>query len=403
MNRARSASRRVFVSLAAALVLAPIGWANAPIVKAAQPTVPPATTEQEITQRLEGKFLILRGFYMEDKLEFDVEGKVVGAPPRGSFTLSGLQVKKVHATKHSIEIEADRIGLHFFGGLPYEDDTKPFEQIKVSKKPVVITMDRLVIEPEKKKKKNKNEPQLAAANAPKPATTATPAVENAASGVTNPPDVTYNEPAAPKAATPSATAAAKPAPEPIHPDPKQSWIQLSKAIDTVFAPGLDESVISTLPDCWQTYFATKEGKRQAARIDSSVMHPGTGVVSPKLLSSLDPTSNDYAQKANIAGMTLLSTVVNSNGEPSHVTIVRPIGFGLDEQAVAAVSHAKFRPGLRNGQPVPVEVNLQVTFRIYSDLTRPEPGKPQPPAPVTPASVPTTSHSNGKEVAVNTPQ
>jgi TonB family protein len=195
-----------------------------------------------------------------------------------------------------------------------------------------------------------------------------------------------------------ATMAQLPA-EPIHPDPKQSWIQLSKAIEVVFAPGLDDSVIATLPDYWQTYFATKQGKIQAEKIDNSVLHPGNGVVSPKLLSSLDPASNDYAQKANIAGMTLLSTVVGSSGQPSHVTIVRPIGFGLDEKAVDAVSHARFQPGLRDGQPVPVMVNLQVTFRIYSDRTRPIPGAAPPaPAPATPASNPSPSKNNGKEVA-----
>jgi TonB family protein len=187
--------------------------------------------------------------------------------------------------------------------------------------------------------------------------------------------------------------------EPPHPDPKESWMQLSKAIEVVFAPALDDSVISTLPDYWQVYFATKQGKSQAERIDNSVLRPGNGVVSPRLLSSLDPASNDYAQKANIAGMTLLSTVVGASGQPTHVTIVRPIGFGLDEKAVEAVSKARFQPGLRDGQPVSVIVNLQVTFRIYSDRTRPQPGGgPPPPPPATPASNPSPSHGNGKEVA-----
>jgi TonB family protein len=413
-----SSSRCVLLGLAASLVLGPTGRAAAaldstPLVTATQ-AKPPATTEQEIDQRLEGKFFFLRGFYLDDKLEFDTTGKVVGNPQRGSFTLSGLEVRKVHATKHSIVIEADRIGLHFFGGLPYEDDSKPFERIKVSKKPVEITIDRLVIEPEKKKKKKQ---EAKAAPPAKPllpgqpanATAPAPTTDTATSGVANPPDVTFDEPAntttAASGTKTDMTAKAAPATmaqlpaEPIHPDPKQSWIQLSKAIEVVFAPGLDDSVIATLPDYWQTYFATKQGKIQAEKIDNSVLHPGNGVVSPKLLSSLDPASNDYAQKANIAGMTLLSTVVGSSGQPSHVTIVRPIGFGLDEKAVDAVSHARFQPGLRDGQPVPVMVNLQVTFRIYSDRTRPIPGAAPPaPAPATPASNPSPSKNNGKEVA-----
>ncbi len=418
MYTASSPSRRLLFSLAAAaLALAPLSLATSsradtPIVKPAAPAFGPATTEQEIDQKLEGKFFFLRGFYLDDKLEFDTSGKIVGAPQKGSFTLSGLQVKKVRATKRSIVIEADRIGLHFFGGLPYEDDSKPFERIPVSKKPVEITIDRLVIEPEKKKKKKDLDKEKSAmAAAAKPGTPAPVSASNETSGVANPPEVTFDDQAT--TAKPDVTAQApatlaKMPVESAHPLPKDSWIQVSKALNVVFAPGLDDSVIATLPDYWQVYFATKAGKTQAARMDNSVLRPGSGVVSPRLLSSLDPASNDYAQKANIAGMTLLSTIVGASGEPSQVTIVRPIGFGLDEEAVRAVERAKFRPGLRDGQPVPVAVNLEVTFRIYSNATRPQqvppvqskPAQAVPPA--NPAS-PQTAHGNGRELAAVSPQ
>ena len=426
MKMALASTRPVLLALAASLIFSPMGRAaDAPSVTGAKPAIPAsplAISEQEIDKRLEGKFLFLRGFYLEDKLEFDVNGKVMGGPQKGSFTLSALEVRKVRATKKSIVIEADRIGLHFFGGLPYEDDDKPFERIKVSKKPLEITIDRLVIEPEKKKKKHKGDdkqvaakPATAPTGTPAPAGSPAPAATDAStSGVANPPDVTFDE--ADAKATPDATSTGKPdltakaapaaivkAPpvDPAHHDPKESWQQLSKALDQVFAPGLDETVISTLPDYWQVYFATKAGKTQEARIDNSVLRPGTGVVSPKLLSSLEPASNDYAQKNNIAGMTLLSTVVGASGKPGSVTIVRPIGFGLDEQAVDAVERAHFRPGMHDGQAVPVEVNVQVTFRIYSERTRPQPGAAAEPAPpATPASAPAPTHGNGngKEVA-----
>ncbi len=421
MYTASSLSRRLLFSLAAAalalapLSLATISRADTPVVKPVSPAFGPATTEQEIDQKLEGKFFFLRGFYLDDKLEFDTNGRIVGAPQKGSFTLSGLEVKKVHATKKSIVIEADRIGLHFFGGLPYEDDSKPFERIRVSKKPVEITIDRLVIEPEKKKKKKDLEKEKAALAAPvkpgMPAPAAAPA-SSETSGVANPPDVTFDDQAS--TAKPdltsqaSAASLAKMPVEPVHLLPKDSWIQVAKALNVVFAPGLDDSVIATLPDYWQVYFATKAGKSQTARMDNSVLRPGSGVVSPRLLSSLDPASNDYAQKANIAGMTLLSTIVGASGEPSQVAIVRPIGFGLDEEAVQAVERAKFRPGLRDGQPVPVAVNLEVTFRIYSNATRPQPGAPvqskpaQAVPPANPAS-PQSGKGNGKELAVVSPQ
>jgi TonB family protein len=335
--------------------------------------VAPASTAEALSTELVGKTFFLRGFYQDDKLQFATDGKVIGAAQKGSFALSGVEIDKVKFSKHSMEIEAHRVGLHFFGALPYEDDTKPFERIKVDpKKSMNIEIDRLVIEPEKKKKKKdekkKEEKEIAGKSA---AATDTGATK----------DDTESVPATPEAADASgktmATAAANAAPTvaPNH-DPRVSFLQLSKALNVMFAPSLDDSVIATLPGYWQNYFATKEGKARTQRVDASTLRPGGNVKPPQLLTVLDPASNDYAQKNYIAGMVFLQMVVDANGRPGAVTIVRPIGFGLDEKAVEAVEHAQFRAGTLNGKPVPELVNLQVTFRIYSNRTRPN-GAPVP--------------------------
>jgi TonB family protein len=67
---------------------------------------------------------------------------------------------------------------------------------------------------------------------------------------------------------------------------------------------------------------------------------------------------------------LLRTVVDATGVPREMAIARPIGFGLDEKAVDAIKNSRFRPATLNGQPVPVVVDLVVTFRIYSNRTKP---------------------------------
>ena len=54
-------------------------------------------------------------------------------------------------------MEADRYALHFTGALPYEDDSKSFDKVKISKKPVHITIEReLVVTPKVKKEKDKD-------------------------------------------------------------------------------------------------------------------------------------------------------------------------------------------------------------------------------------------------------
>jgi protein TonB len=45
-------------------------------------------------------------------------------------------------------------------------------------------------------------------------------------------------------------------------------------------------------------------------------------------------------------------------------VVRHLGMGLDEKAVEAVKQYKFKPATLQGKPVPVEVNIEVNFRIY---------------------------------------
>jgi hypothetical protein len=87
---------------------------------------------------------------------------VNGSPTVGSFTLSAFEVRKVKLSKHKLDIEADRYGLHFFGALPYEDETKAFDQVKISKKPVHISIEReLIVIPKVKKDKKKKEPSAA--------------------------------------------------------------------------------------------------------------------------------------------------------------------------------------------------------------------------------------------------
>ncbi|MFL6428006.1 MAG: energy transducer TonB [Acidobacteriaceae bacterium] len=374
---------------------------NATNVPQGPQAVAPASTPEALTAELVGKTFYMRGFYQDDKLEFTTDGKPAGNPQRGSFALSAIEIDKVKFNKHSMEIEAHRIGLHFFGALPYEDDSKPFERIKVDpKKTMNIEIDRLVIEPEKKKKKkdekkdDKKDNKEIAAKAPAGGHDAAATSESA------------ELPPAPDAASTStgeaataatATAGAPPAIAPNH-DPRVSFLQLSKALNVIFAPSLNDSVIATLPEYWQNYFATKEGKARAQRVDASALRPGGDVKPPHLLTILDPASNDYAQKNNIAGMVFLQMVVDAQGHAGAVTIVRPIGFGLDERAVEAVQHAQFRPGTLKGKAVPEVVNLQVTFRIYSNRTKPGAGPASIPTQVAPKQTPKMPPSNAPVLA-----
>jgi TonB family protein len=326
-----------------------ISTADAALLKSTPPL-----TEDALRARYVGKLVFLRGSYLGDDLNFDQDGRVNGAPTVASFTLSAFEVRKVKLSKHKLEIEADRYGLHYFGALPYEEDeSKSFDKVKISKKPVHISIDRELIVVPKVKKEKKKEPtpqEIAAAQTLK--------TRDDAAATTAPPT-----PATSGAAveTYQALAAVSPA---------HSAMLMNKALNNIFASDIDQSMLSHLPDYWQEYFHSKSQHRAYMPADANIKVVSEGMTPPKVLNSIDPSSNEFAQKYGIAGMELLRTVVDASGTPRQIVIARPIGFGLDEKAVDAVKKSHFQPAMLNGQAVPVVIDMVVTFRIYSNRTKP---------------------------------
>jgi TonB family protein len=346
--------------------------ADAALVKSTPPL-----TEDELRARYVGKLIFLRGSYLGDDLNFDMDGKISGSPTVGSFTLSGFEVRKVKLSKHKLDIEADRYGLHFFGALPYEDDTKAFDQVKISKKPVHISIERevIVIPKVKKEKKKKDEPtpkELAAAQTLKTRDAAAPAAVEAPKPATQAATAETNETLKEtNKALKETTEALKETNDALKAvSPAHSAMVMNKALNSIFANDIDPVMMSHLPEYWQEYFTSKSQHRQYMPKDASIKVVSEGMTPPRVLNSIDPSSNEYAQKYGIAGMELLRTVVDATGVPRQMAIERPIGFGLDEKAVEAIKNSHFRPATLNGQAVPVVVDLVVTFRIYSNRTKP---------------------------------
>lgn len=90
---------------------------------------------------------------------------------------------------------------------------------------------------------------------------------------------------------------------------------------------------------------------------------GAGVTPPLLLYKVEPDYSEEARKARYQGSTGLRIIVDENGAVRHIEVTRPLGLGLDEKAVEAVRRWRFRPGLRDGKPVPVWAAVEVYFRL----------------------------------------
>ena len=103
------------------------------------------------------------------------------------------------------------------------------------------------------------------------------------------------------------------------------------------------------------------------RDDRALRRIGGDVSAPVLIYSVAPEFAEQAKKAKTGGDVLVNLVVGQNGIPTNVRIVRGIGYGLDEKAIEAVRKYRFKPAMEHGQPVPVEINIQVNFQIFSPM------------------------------------
>ncbi len=106
------------------------------------------------------------------------------------------------------------------------------------------------------------------------------------------------------------------------------------------------------------------GPGEGGGYGGGVMHVGGGVSPPRLIYSVDPEFSDEARKAKYQGTSVVALIVDTNGLPQNIRVVRALGMGLDEKAVAAVKQYRFKPAQFQGHAVPVEIDVEVDFHIY---------------------------------------
>jgi len=91
---------------------------------------------------------------------------------------------------------------------------------------------------------------------------------------------------------------------------------------------------------------------------------GGGVSAPVAYYQPDAEFSEEARKAKFQGLVTVGLIVDANGNPQNVHVVRGVGMGLDEKAVEAVKLYKFHPAMENGKPVAVALNVEVNFQLF---------------------------------------
>jgi len=106
------------------------------------------------------------------------------------------------------------------------------------------------------------------------------------------------------------------------------------------------------------------GPGHGGGIGGGAFRVGGGVSAPKPIYAPDPEYSEEARKAKYQGTCVLWLVVGPDGKPRDIKVARTLGLGLDEKAIEAVKTWKFEPAMKDGKPVAVQINVEVSFRLY---------------------------------------
>ena len=98
---------------------------------------------------------------------------------------------------------------------------------------------------------------------------------------------------------------------------------------------------------------------------AQVYEPGPGITNPEVIKDAKPSYTAEAMRAKIQGSVELEGIVGVDGKLHDVRIIRSLDkvHGLDKKAIEAVEKWVFRPGRREGKPVPVRVSIELTFTL----------------------------------------
>jgi TonB family protein len=112
-----------------------------------------------------------------------------------------------------------------------------------------------------------------------------------------------------------------------------------------------------------------------------------GTRPPRVIARPEPKYTEEASRAGVNTTIVVSLVVNEDGAPGDVKIVRGAGFGLDEMAIRAIETWRFEPGTKEGKPFAARTNVEIrlstldrahagqaarlNFGLAPDMQRPE--------------------------------
>ena len=139
----------------------------------------------------------------------------------------------------------------------------------------------------------------------------------------------------------------------------------SRPLDSAGAPRV-YTIYITMPNLtsqagsWVLRFS-EQGP--ASRTAAGGAANGFPLEAPLAIKKVDPRYLAPARRARIEGVVVLYGVIRADGGVESVQVVRSLDESLDASAVEAFRRWVFEPGRKNGLPVPLEVVVEIPFRL----------------------------------------
>ncbi len=97
--------------------------------------------------------------------------------------------------------------------------------------------------------------------------------------------------------------------------------------------------------------------------DGGGILPATANLRPQILYQEKAKYTEAARQNRVQGTVVVQVVFTHDGRISSPKVIRGLPDGLNEQAILAAQRIKFRPAMKNGQPVSVRMSIEFTFNL----------------------------------------
>jgi len=103
---------------------------------------------------------------------------------------------------------------------------------------------------------------------------------------------------------------------------------------------------------------------QATETRQAPFVPSSRVSSlPSAVALVDPGYSEEARRERIEGKLTLRVKIDAEGRVVDVRVIKGLGYGLDERAVAAMRKTRWKPAKADGQPVGTEITYTLNFYL----------------------------------------